>query len=359
MDYTIYGVVIVGRAVYPNGAVAVKDGIIVYSGDRSDALVMGQETDFGKNIIVPGFIDIHCHAGGDKWFYEDPAFCADFHLAHGTTSMCATLYRDMSIEDTVKAIADIKAAKAKCKNLLGVHLEGPYLNPKYGSMVQEGNVVADPGDYMRLFEDDTVVHVSFAPEVEGTAELLRTLCEKGIVPAIGHSVASYEQVKKAVNGGVKNVTHLFDATGASISPTRWDGTIEVDFNAACLLCDGITYEIICDKDGIHVRPEMVRLAEKTVGLENLIGITDACADGEDGSDVNIVDGELTGSKLTMNKVFKNFMNVGYSANDAVMFTSSNAARLMGLSDRGSLEVGKRADIVVMDKNCDIIKVYKA
>ena len=73
----------------------------------------------------------------------------------------------------------------------------------------------------------------------------------------------------------------------------------------------------------------------------------------------IVDGELTGSKLTMNKVFKNFMNVGYSANDAVMFTSSNAARLMGLSDRGSLEVGKRADIVVMDKSCDIIKVYKA
>ena len=114
MDYTIYGVVIVGRAVYPNGAVAVKDGIIVYSGDRSDAPVMGQETDFGKNIIVPGFIDIHCHAGGDKWFYEDPAFCADFHLAHGTTSMCATLYRDMSIEDTVKAIAEKGSKPSDC-----------------------------------------------------------------------------------------------------------------------------------------------------------------------------------------------------------------------------------------------------
>ncbi len=359
MDYTIYGVVIVGRMVYPNGAVAVEGGRIVYSGDRSDAPVIGQITDFGKSIIVPGFIDIHCHAGGDKWFYEDPAFCANFHLSHGSTSMCATLYRDMSIEDTVKAIADIKAAMTECKNIIGVHLEGPYLNPKYGSMVQEGNVVADPEDYMKLFCDDTVVHVSFAPEVEGTDELLRVLNEKGIVPAIGHSVASYEQVRKAVDGGVKNVTHLFDATGAAISPTRWDGTIEVDFNAACLLCDGITYEIICDKDGVHVRPEMVRLAAKTVGIENLIGITDACADGEEGSDVNIVDGELTGSKLTMNKVFKNFIDVGFSVNDAVMFTSSNAARLMGLSDRGSLEPGKKADIVVMDNKCDIIKVYKA
>lgn len=359
MDYTIYGVVIVGRNVYPNGVVAVEDGRIVFSGDRTNAPLIGQVTDYGKNIIVPGFIDIHCHAGGDKWFYEDPVFCSEYHLSYGTTSMCATLYRDMSIDDTVKAIADIRSAMAECKNIIGVHLEGPYLNPKYGSMVQDGEVVADPDDYMKLIADDTVVHVSFAPEVRGTDEFLKALKEKGIVPAIGHSIASYEQVKKAVDGGVKNVTHLFDATGASISPTRWDGTIEVDFNAACLLCDDITYEIICDRDGVHVRPEMLRLAAKTVGIEKLIGITDACADGEEGSDVNIVDGELTGSKLTMNKVFKNFMSVGFSANDAVMFTSSNAARLMSLFDRGSLEAGKIADIVVMDKNCDIIKVYKA
>ena len=190
-------------------------------------------------------------------------------------------------------------------------------------------------------------------------ELLKVLCEKGIVPAVGHSVASYEEVKAAVDGGVKNVTHLFDATGASISPTRWDGTIEVDFNAACLLCDGITYEIICDKNGVHVRPEMLRLAAKTVGIDNLIGITDACTGSADETDVNIVDGELTGSKLTMNKVFKNFINAGFLLSDAVKFTSTNAARLMGLTDRGTLEVGKAADIVVMDKNCDIIKVYKA
>ncbi len=359
MDYTIYGRIVLGDKLIGDGAVTVKNGKIIYSGSREDAPVVGDVTDYGDALIVPGFVDIHCHAGGDKWFYEDPSFCADYHLKSGTTSMCATLYRDMSIDDTVKAISRIREAMKTNTNIIGVHLEGPYLNPKYGSMVQDGEVFADPCDYMRLFEDDTVVHVSFAPEVCGTEELLKALREKGIVPAIGHSVASYEQVKAAVDGGVLNVTHLFDATGAAISPTRWDGTIEVDFNAACLLCDGITYEIICDKDGIHVRPEMLRLAAKTVGIDNLIGITDACTGSADDTDVNIVDGELTGSKLTMNKVFKNFVSIGFDYCDAVKFTSANASRLMGLSDRGSLEVGKTADIAVMNENCDIIKVYKA
>ena len=359
MNYTIYGTVVVGDSVITDGAVAVENGIIKYCGKREDAPVIGECTDYKEALIVPGFIDIHCHAGGEYWCYEDPRAVANYHLAHGTTSMCETLYRDMTIDETVKAIADIREAMADCKNIIGVHLEGPYLNPKYGSMVQEGEVVADPADYMKLFSDDTVVHVSFAPEVAGTDSLLKVLCEKGIVPAIGHSVASYEEVKNAVSGGVKNVTHLFDATGASISPTRWDGTIEVDFNAAALLCDGITYELICDEKGIHVRPEMVRLARKTVGIDNLIGITDACTGSNDDTDVNIVDGELTGSKLTMNKVFRNFVNYGFTLCDAVKFTSTNAARLMGLSEVGSLEAGKRADIAVLDSSYEIIKAYKA
>jgi len=359
MDYTIFGTVVVGDEVITDGAVAVENGKIVYSGKREGAPSIGEAVDYKDGLIVPGFIDIHCHAGGEKWCYEDPVFVAEHHLAHGTTSMCETLYRDMSIDDTVSAIAQIREAMKTCKNIIGVHLEGPYLNPKYGASVLDGEVFADPCDYMRLLEDDTVVHVSFAPEVKGTDKLLKTLNEKGIVPAIGHSMASYDQVKAAVDGGVKNVTHLFDATGASISPTRWDGTIEVDFNAAALLCDGITYEIICDRDGVHVRPEMLRLAAKTVSIDNLIGITDACADGEEGSDVNIVNGELTGSKLTMNKVFKNFVNVGFTLCEAVKFTSSNAARLMGLYGKGSISVGMDADITVLDKDYNVLKVFKA
>ena len=359
MDYTVFGTVIVGDEIFTDGAVAVENGTVVYSGSRDGCPIVGEVTDYGDALIVPGFIDIHCHAGGKYWCYEDPVAVSRHHFAHGTTTMCETLYRDMSIDDTVDAIGRIRDAMKECKNILGVHLEGPYLNPKYGASVQDGEVFADPSDYMRLFEDGTVVHVSFAPEVKGTDELLQVLCEKGIVPAIGHSMASYEDVARVVAGGVKNVTHLFDATGAAISPTRWDGTIEVDFNAAVLLCDGLTYEIICDEKGVHVRPEMLRLAAKTVGIDSLIGITDACTGTSDDTDINFLNGELNGSKLTMNKVFKNFVSYGFSLCDAVKFTSTNAARLMGLHSLGSLEAGKRADIVVMDKGYDIIKVYKA
>lgn len=359
MDYTIYGTVVIGDKVITDGAVAVEKGIIVYSGERAGAPLIGEAVDYKGALIVPGFVDIHCHAGGEYWCYEDPRAVADHHLAHGTTSMCETLYRDMSIDETVDAIARIREAMDDCKNIIGVHLEGPYLNPKYGAMVEDREVVADPDEYMRLFEDGTVIHVSFAPEVKGTDGLLNVLKEKGIVPAIGHSMASYEDVSRAVEGGVKNVTHLFDATGAAISPTRWDGTIEVDFNAATLLCDGLCYELICDEKGVHVRPEMVRLAAKTVGIDNLIGITDACTGTTDDTDINFLNGELNGSKLTMNRVFRNFVSYGFTLCDAVKFTSSNASRLMGLSDRGSLEKGKIADICVLDENYDIIKVYKA
>jgi len=359
MDYTIFGTVVVGDEVITDGAVAVENGKIVYSGKREGAPSIGEAVDYKDGLIVPGFIDIHCHAGGEKWCYEDPVFVAEHHLAHGTTSMCETLYRDMSIDDTVSAIAQIREAMKTCKNIIGVHLEGPYLNPKYGASVLDGEVFADPCDYMRLLEDDTVVHVSFAPEVRGTDAFLKVLCEKGIVPAVGHSMASFEEIEGAVKGGVRNVTHLFDATGASISPTRWDGTIEVDFNAAVLLCDGLTYELICDEKGIHVRPEMVRLAAKTVGIDNLIGITDACTGSCDDTDVNFLNGELNGSKLTMNRVFRNFVSYGFSLTDAVKFTSTNAARLMGLFDKGSLSVGMTADIAVMDKEYNILKVYKA
>jgi len=359
MDYTIYGTVVVGDEIITDGAVAVENGRIVYSGKRESAPVIGEAVDYKDALIVPGFIDIHCHAGGKYWCYEDPAAVAEHHLAHGTTSMCETLYRDMSIDDTVAAIARIREAMSECKNIIGVHLEGPYLNPKYGASVQDSEVVANPSEYMRLFEDGTVIHVSFAPEVKGTDEFLEVLKDKGVVPAIGHSMASYEDVERVVKGGVKNVTHLFDATGASISPTRWDGTIEVDFNAAVLLCDGLCYELICDEKGVHVRPEMVRLAAKTVGIDNLIGITDACTGTFDDTDINFLNGELNGSKLTMDRVFRNFVNYGFSLPDAVKFTSTNAARLMGLSDKGSLSVGMMADIVIMDKSYDIIKVYKA
>ena len=264
------------------------------------------------------------------WCYEDPRAVAKYHLRHGTTGLCCTLYRDLGADGILAAQEKVKAAMADTPSILGVHLEGPYLNPRY------------------------------APEVEGTDGFLADLLRLGIVGSIGHSEASPEQVRRAADSGARCVTHLFDATGSSISPTRWEGTIEVDFNAAALLCDDFYYEIICDSQGVHVRREMLQLTKKLVGASHIIGITDACGGPGGSGDVNFEDGELMGSKLTMDQVAKNFYAAGFSMSEIAMVTAGNAARLLGIyGEIGSLDSGKRADIVVLSKDFTVERVYKA
>lgn len=355
-EYTLRGAAVIGDALVSDAAVCVKDGRIVYAGDADKSSVIGEI--FSGDVIMPGFIDIHCHAAGDIWFYDDPAAVCDFHRAHGTTTICATLYRDLGIDGMLAAINVIRDAMKKYPMICGVHLEGPYLNPKYGAMVSDAAVVCKKDEYMPLIDSGIVRQVTVAPEVEGSIEFIRALRKKGIVASIGHSAASPEEVSAAVAAGAGNVTHLFDATGAAFSPTRWDGTIETDFSFAALCEDGLTYEIICDRDGIHVRPEMVRLAVKTVGTDNIIAVTDACGGGGEGDDVNFVDGELSGSKLTMNKAAKNFAALGYDLPTVSKFCSANPARLLGLdSETGTIEVGKAADLVVLNKSFDVLYTF--
>ncbi|MDD6095562.1 MAG: amidohydrolase family protein [Clostridia bacterium] len=358
-EFTLIGKAVIAGKVVEDAAVAVSDSRIIYAGEKSSAPKCG-ETVTVDGWILPGFIDIHCHAGDGVWVHNDLKTASDFHLKHGTTTMCATLYRDLGFEGLRRAIEKITDEMPHCPNVMGIHLEGPYLNPKYGALSRGGELVADPEDYLPLLNYPTVRHVTFAPEVCGTDEFLSELVSRKIVPSVGHSAASPEDIRRVSANGVKNVTHLFDATGASYSPTRWAGTIETDFNTAVLIEDGLTYEIICDKDGIHVRPEMVKLVKKTVGADRIIGITDACGDDGEGEEINILNGELNGSKLTMNRVARNFYNLGFTMPEVVKVTSENAARLMGIFDRkGSLEAGKDADIVTVDDSFNVINVYKS
>ncbi len=355
-EYTLRGAAVIGDELVRDAAVCVKNGKIVYAGVGENAPECGEVIE--GDIIMPGFIDIHCHAGNDIWFYDDPKAACDFHLAHGTTTMCATFYRDLGIEGIISATEKIKDAMTECPTICGVHLEGPYLNPKYGSGRLDETVVCRREEYLSLFESGIIRQVTVAPELEGSDELIRELTARGIVASIGHSAASPSQVASAVASGAKNVTHLFDATGASIEPTRWDGTIETDFNFAALCEDGVTYEIICDKNGVHVRPEMVRLAVKAAGVDNIIAITDACGGGGEGEDVNFLGEELMGSKLTMNLAAKNFAALGYDLPTVSKFCSANPARLLGIdSTTGTLEVGKAADIVLLDSDFGVLRTF--
>lgn len=351
------GRLLLGGEVLEEGAVLAEDGVIVYSGPTEGAPKADYEAVEG--ILAPGFVDIHCHAAKQTFAHEDPAFVAEHHLRHGTTGMLLTLYRDLEHPKMLAAVERIKETMGPGSNILGVHLEGPYLNPRYGTG-HGGRVQVVPAEYEALAATGVIRQWTCAPEVPGVLEFISYVAGKGIVPAIGHSEASPEQVRQAEAAGARLVTHLFDATGCSYSQTRWAGTLETDLSTAALACDGFYYEIICDSLGIHVRPEFVRLAIKAAGLARIVGITDCYVGPEDGSDVNFDGTDLSGSKLTMDQVARNFRALGLSLPQVFQVTAENPARAIGMESLvGSLRAGCRSDILVIDENINIQRIYKS
>lgn len=351
------GRLLLGEALIPDGAVLAQDGIIVYSGPAAQAPKADYEAVDG--ILAPGFVDIHCHAAKQTFAHEDPVFVAEHHLRHGTTGMLLTLYRDLAHPQMLAAVERIKEKMAPGSNILGVHLEGPYLNPRYGTG-HGGSVQVVPAEYKALAHTGVIRQWTCAPEVPGTLPFIRYIADRGIVPAIGHSEASAQQVRQAEAAGARLVTHLFDATGCSYAQTRWAGTLETDMATAALACDGFYYEIICDSLGIHVRPEFIKLAIKAAGLGRIVGITDCYVGPEDGSDVNFDGTDLSGSKLTMDQVARNFLALGLSVPQVFQITAENPARAIGMEGLvGSLKAGRRADILVIDDSINIQRIYKS
>lgn len=337
-----------------DGALLVRGGSIAYAGTMAAAPQADYEPAGG--IIVPGFVDIHCHAAGQTFAHEDHRKVAEHHLHHGTTAMLLTLYRDLGFDRTLQALETIKE-DMPC-NVLGVHLEGPYLNPRYGTG-QVGKVQVNKDQYIRLAETGIIRQWTCAPEVDGVMEFIRYIKAKGIVPAIGHSEASAQQVFQAAQAGAGIVTHLFDATGCSYARTRWAGTLETDFSTATLVCDDLYYEIICDRAGIHVRPEFVKLAIKAAGLDRIVAITDCYVGPEDGSDVNFDGTDLSGSKLTMDAAARNFKALGLSLNQVFQVTAENPAKAIGMENIvGSLKEGCRGDVLVVDEDINILRIFK-
>lgn len=354
--YTLTGAVVLCDRVVPRGALVVEDGVIKYAGEAEGACFLGEVFDFGDGYIAPGFVDIHCHAGGTVAVHDDPYRASRFHLEHGTTSMLCTIYRGFTTEQYLDFISKIKEASGECGNIKGVHLEGPYLNPRYGAEASESGDRPVKENYMKLAATGMIKQWTSAPEVPGVLDFISDISKLGIVPAIGHSSAGPEEVAEAYRRGAKIVTHLYDATGKSVEPTRFDGTIEVSFNAAALLQDDMYYELICDEREIHVRGDLVRLAAKCVGVDRLMAITDACEGESDETDVNIVNGELYGSLLTMDKVAKNVHALGFSVPEVFRMTSSTPSRVIGLDRVGELVEGYFADVVVVDRDFKLKEV---
>ena len=366
--------------IIPNGSVlitgdkitAVKEGNI----DVSDAI----EIDAKGNFIAPGFIDIHVHGGGGHDFMDgsENAFlkAAEIHARYGTTSMLPTTLTSER-EDLMKILELYESADRNNINgaqFIGMHLEGPYFAMSQRG-AQDPRYIRDPDpeEYMDVLARTNVVRRwSAAPELKGALPFAKYLRSKGILAALAHTDAIYEEVLEGFENGYTLATHLYSGMSGVTrrNAYRYAGVIE-----SAYIIDEMDVEIIAD--GIHLPAPLLKLIYKIKGPDRIALITDAMRgagmpEGESvlgnlktGLKVIIEDGvaklpdrsSFAGSVATTDRLVRNMINLAdVPLLDAVRMMSTTPARIMNISDRkGSLVEGKDADIVIFDRNINIQK----
>ena len=318
----------------------------------------------GKRII-PGFIDIHTHGGVgvdvNGATAEDLEKISRFFAGNGTTSWLCSVLTD-TVEQTEWCIDQFKAHKAgeqPTSELLGIHLEGPFLAAEYKGAMPEHLLRKGDPELLRSYQERAegdIRYITLSPEVEGAVELILAAKRLGIVPAIGHSGASYEQSMEAIAAGAAAATHTFNAMGLfhQHRPAIMGAVLESD----------VYCEMICD--GRHLHPGAVRLLIKTKGLDKVVAITDSIMaaglpDGKYHLGVNQVvveegdaklagSGVRAGSTLTQDAALRSLVAfTGRPVEELLPALTENPAKLIGVFGRkGSIADGKDADLVVLD-----------
>ncbi|WP_144554724.1 N-acetylglucosamine-6-phosphate deacetylase [Bacillus sp. X1(2014)] len=321
---------------------------------------------------VPGFIDVHIHGAAGADTMDATKEALDTMVAalpkEGTTSFLATTMTQegKQIENAlINAGNYIKEQHASGKSeILGIHLEGPFVNSKMAG-AQPIQHIIDPDlallEEWQKLSNETIKLVTLAPERPHGIEMIRYLKEKGIIASIGHTDATYDEVNEAIEAGANHVTHLYNQMRGLHH--REPGVV-----GAAFLREELKAEIIVD--GVHSRPEMVKLAFKQKRSDGLILITDSmrakCLKNgkyelggqevfvKDGKAV-LEDGTLAGSILKLGQAVKNIISYAdCSLEDAIEMASVNPAKQLNLYDRkGSIAVGKDADIVILDENMEV------
>jgi N-acetylglucosamine-6-phosphate deacetylase len=320
----------------------------------------------GDDYILPGFIDLHVHGGAGRDMMEggDAAHAiARLHARHGTTSLLATTMT-APLEDIERALLAIgTACKARGKGearILGVHLEGPYINSgKLGAQppfAREASLAE-----VRRFDAQAPMRlITVAPELDGHLALVRQLADAGIRVQIGHTTGSYEDGVAALEHGAAGFTHLFNAMPGLHH--REPGM------AGAALAHARFAEIIPDL--LHVHPGAIRTALRCIPQLYCVTDSTAAAGMPDGEymlgrqvvhkcmgGVRLADGTLAGSTLTMDQALRNLVSIGLDLADASRRVSTNAADYLGETARGRLAPGCFADLVVLDRNLHLKAVY--
>ncbi len=332
--------------------------------------------DLAGKAVAPGFLDLHFH--GSMIFHGasalKPALATDSAslLRHGVTAFLTTTvaWPGAELAERVTGLARVLGDAGGSwpgARPIGIHLEGPWINPGAAGAQPEPGIrdfdAAEAEDVLGRAEG-LVRMVTLAPEIEGAADLLALLARRGIVAALGHSLAAAAEAELAIERGASHVTHLFNAMGAFHH--REPGLAGVALGDDRLTCD-----LICD--GAHVDPRVVRLAARAT-RERLVLITDridppaadAAAPGmgsgplrDDGVALRLADGRLAGSRVTLDRALRNAQDfAGATRLAAVAACTLRPAQVLGVeSDIGTLRVGARADLAVLDEMDQVVETW--
>lgn len=374
----VNGKIITPFRVIENGTILVEHGKIAYVGlddiNQGDYRVIDAE----GNYVSPGFIDIHTHGGGGYDFMDGTAEAyigaAKAHALHGTTSIVATTLTSTNdeLKKTFRVFKEVKGINYNGAEFIGIHLEGPYFSMDMKG-AQDPRYIRNPNpaEYEKILSwSDDIIRWSAAPELSGAIEFGRCLKEKGILASIAHTDAIYEQVEDAYENGFTHITHLYSCTSGvkRINAYRYSGVIESAF-----LLDEMTVEIITD--GCHLPKSLLKLIYKIKGSDHIALVSDSMRgsgmpDGEsiigsleNGTKVIIEDGvaklpdrtSFAGSVATTDRLVRTMVKIAdVPVAEAVKMMTSTPARIIGVDkDRGSLSVGKRADIVIFDGDINV------
>lgn len=362
------------KETYKNGYIKVVDGKIAEVGPASqykqddDAKVITLSPDYQ---VIPGAIDIHIHGASNSdamdATHDALSTMAKTLPKEGTTSFLATTMTQstQAIESALlNAGKYIENQTQENAEIVGIHLEGPFISPARKGAQPEDYIV-DPD--VTLFKrwqkmaENQIKLVTLAPEQPNGLDLAAHLRGTGVVASIGHSDATYDQIDEAIQAGTTHVTHLYN--GMRGLHHREPGVL-----GAAYLRDELYVELIAD--GIHCRPEMIKLAYNQITSERMILITDSLRakwlekgtydlGGQpvnvDETKATLSDGTLAGSILKMNDAIKNTMEyTGCSMTDIIKMTAENPAKQLRIFDRkGSIQVGKDADLVILNDRLDV------
>jgi N-acetylglucosamine-6-phosphate deacetylase len=365
------GKIITPFRILENSTIIIDSSKIYEIGKNSEITIPAncEIIDVSGKIITPGFVDLLVHGGGGFGFADENdesiEKASDYFIKNGSTTMLAALHakpHDLLLNDVRRLAKYI--LKNPDSNIKGIHLEGPFLNPKLKGAMNEDYLWKPAVEgWNELWEASRglVKIMTIAPELPGAINVMREAANDGVVLTIGHSMANYDEIEAAIDNGAVHITHMFNA----MSPFhhRKPGVI-----TGALLRDELKIELIADT--LHVHPAIMEMLLKFKKASGIVLITDSIRAGgmhegeyefadqkvimENGK-AHLEDGTLAGSTLTLPKAVRNMINAaGAKITEAIRMASLNGAKVLSMENKkGVLASGKDADLVILNDNFEV------